>query len=89
MRKLSLPVSQLIRENMSILMTFAFSREPLQQLIEKGFSGEWKNLQETVFSMSEQRAEKACPASCKSWLVSTEHEHRSQTVETHEHTSPH
>jgi hypothetical protein len=41
-------------------MTFAFSREPLQHLIEKRFSGEWKNLQETVFSMSEQRAEKAC-----------------------------
>jgi hypothetical protein len=45
---------------MSILMTFAFSREPLRRLIENGFLGEWKNLQETVFYMSEQRAEKAC-----------------------------
>jgi hypothetical protein len=60
MPKLSLPVSRLIRENLSILMTFAFSRAPLYDLITNSFVGEWKNLQETVFSMAEQRAEKAC-----------------------------
>jgi hypothetical protein len=41
-------------------MTFAFSRQPLRTLIEGSFSGTWKNLEETVFSMAEQRAEKAC-----------------------------
>jgi hypothetical protein len=60
MARLALPVSKLVRENMSELMTFAFSREPLRQLIETGFKGEWKHLQETVFGMSELRAEKAC-----------------------------
>jgi hypothetical protein len=60
MAKLALPVSKLVRENMSELMAFAFSREPLRQLIEAGFQGEWKHLQETVFGMSELRAEKAC-----------------------------
>jgi len=60
MSRLSLPVAKLVRENMSVLMTYAFSREPLRNLIEKGFLGDWKNLQDTVFSMAEQRAEKAC-----------------------------
>jgi hypothetical protein len=41
-------------------MTFAFSRRPLEELVSKSFLGEWKYLQETVFSMAEQRAEKAC-----------------------------
>ncbi len=41
-------------------MTYAFSKAPLQNLVEKTFSGEWKQFQETVFVLSEQRAEKAC-----------------------------
>ena len=60
MARLTLPVAKLVRENMSVLMTFAFSHEPLRQLIETGFLGEWKHLQETVFGMSALRAEKAC-----------------------------
>lgn len=59
MKKLSLPVSRIVRENISILLTFAFSRQPLEELI-KSFHGEWKQLNETMFQMSEQRTEKAC-----------------------------
>lgn len=60
MPKLSLPVAKLVRENISVLMTYAFSRSPLQNLVDKTFAGEWKQFQETVFALSEQRAEKAC-----------------------------
>jgi hypothetical protein len=59
MKKLSLPVSRLVKENISILLTFAFSRQPLEALFQK-FHGDWKQLQETMFFMSEQRTEKAC-----------------------------
>ena len=60
MTKLSLPVSRLVRENMSILMTYVFSIGPIEELFTKTFQGEWKQYQETVFFLSEQRAEKAC-----------------------------
>ena len=60
MTTLSLPVARLVRENLSVLMTFAFARRPLHELISKSFLGDWKYLQETIFSMSQQRAEKAC-----------------------------
>lgn len=60
MTKLSLPVSRLVRENMSILMTHAFSIGPIKELFTKTFQGEWKQYQDTVFLISEQRAEKAC-----------------------------
>lgn len=60
MSRLSLPVSKLVRENMSILMTHAFSVGPLEELFSKTFQGEWKQYQDTVFSLSKQRAEKAC-----------------------------
>ena len=60
MSKLSLPVARLVRENISVLMTYAFSKAPLQNLVEKTFAGDWKQFHETVFLLSEQRAEKAC-----------------------------
>jgi len=60
MTKLSLPVAEIVRENMSVLMTHAFSMGPLEELFDKTFQGEWKQYQDTVFSLSEKRAEKAC-----------------------------
>lgn len=60
MAKLSLPVTRLLRENLSVLMTFAYSKGPIHDLITKNFVGEWKSLQETAFVMAEQRAERAC-----------------------------
>lgn len=60
MSKLSLPVVRLVRENVSVLMTYAFSLGPIQELVNRTFEGEWKQFQETVFSLAEQRAEKAC-----------------------------
>ena len=41
-------------------MNFAFSRAPLEQLIEEKFLGEWKYLRKVIFDISEERVVKAC-----------------------------
>lgn len=60
MSRFSQPLTHLIHENLSVLVTFAFSRVPLQLLRDKKFRGEWKYLDRALFTVSEQRAEKAC-----------------------------
>jgi len=60
MPKFSLPLTQLIHENLSIVMSFCFSRQPLHELMKSKFEGEWKYLRKSLFAFSEQRAEKAC-----------------------------
>jgi len=60
MPRFSLPLTQIIHENLSIVMNFAFSRRPLEKLVQTKFEGEWKYLRKALFSMSEQRAVKAC-----------------------------
>jgi hypothetical protein len=57
---LSLPVSRLIRDNVSVLLTFAFSRASLEKLVAERFEGEFKPFREAAFDFSAQRAEKAC-----------------------------
>jgi hypothetical protein len=60
MEQLSLPLGQIVRENLSVIMSFAYSRTPLENLIDSRFEGEWKNLIKTVLDLSEERAVKAC-----------------------------
>ena len=60
MTKFSIPFTQLIHENLSILMNFCFARKPLERLIDTKFSGEWKYLRKGLFTVAENRAEKAC-----------------------------
>jgi len=60
MSRFSLPFTHLIHENLSIVMTFAFSRGPLEKMIKETFVGEWKYLNKVLFSISEEHAEKAC-----------------------------
>jgi hypothetical protein len=57
---LSLPVSRLIRENVSGLLTFAFSRKNLEKLVAERFDGEFQAFREAAFEFSAHRAEKAC-----------------------------
>ena len=59
MAQLMIPLSRLVRENVSIVMTFAFSQPPLQALVANHFQGEWKYLNQTLFDFSAERAEKA------------------------------
>jgi hypothetical protein len=60
MSRFSQPLTHLIHENLSVLVTFAFSRVSLQSLRDNKFGGEWKYLDRTLFTVSEQRAERAC-----------------------------
>lgn len=54
-----LPLTQLVHENLSTIMAFAFSRGPLEQLIKTRFEGEWKHLHKFLFRIAEKRAIKA------------------------------
>lgn len=60
MSRFSQPLTHLIHENLSVLVTFAFSRTPLESLRDSKFKGEWKYLDRALFTVSEQRAERAC-----------------------------
>ena len=60
MSRFSQPLTQLIHENLSIVVTFAFSRGPLEALRQTRFRGEWKYLDKALFVVAEQRADKAC-----------------------------
>jgi hypothetical protein len=56
----SLPLTRLIHENLSIVMSFAYSRKPLSHLMDAKFKGEWKYLNKALFDVSAERADKAC-----------------------------
>jgi hypothetical protein len=55
----SLPLTRLIHENLSVVMCFAYSRKPLEEMIEREFIGHPKYLSKAIFDISEERAEKA------------------------------
>lgn len=59
MYQFPLPLTQLILENLSVVMTFAYSRVPLERLRQDQFPGEWKALEKSLFEISEDRATKA------------------------------
>jgi hypothetical protein len=60
MSRFSQPLTHIIHENLSVIMTFSFSRPYLESFRENKFEGEWKYLDRALFTVSEQRAEKAC-----------------------------
>jgi hypothetical protein len=60
MTRFSLPLTQLIHENLSIVVNFCFSRGPIERLFESKFVGEWKFLHKGLFEVSERRAQRAC-----------------------------
>jgi len=60
MSRFSLPLTSLVHENLSIIMSFAYSRKPLKNMVEAKFKGEWKYLNKALFEISAQHAEKAC-----------------------------
>jgi hypothetical protein len=55
----NLPLTKLIHENFSLIMTFAFSRPTLIKWVNTHFEGEWKYLGIACFEMSEERANRA------------------------------
>src|SRR5205814_9182555 len=60
MSRFSLPLTRLVHENLSIVMSFAYSRKPLWDMVQAKFKGEWKYLNKALFEISAQQAEKAC-----------------------------
>jgi hypothetical protein len=50
----------LVHENLSVLMSFVYSRKPLSEMVEGKFVGEWKYLNKVLFEIPEAHAEKAC-----------------------------
>ena len=60
MSRFSLPLTRLVHENLSIVMCFAYSRKPLEKMIQAKFKGEWKYLNKALFEISAEQAEKAC-----------------------------
>jgi hypothetical protein len=59
MPTLALPIASLVRDNASVLMTFAYSRRPLEHLVENRYVGEWGLLRETLLNLPQARAERA------------------------------
>jgi hypothetical protein len=57
---LTLPVTRTIRQDVATVLTYAFSRGPLEQLVEKRFEGEFQQFRETAFQIAAQHAERAC-----------------------------
>jgi hypothetical protein len=60
MSGISLSLTRLVHENLSIVMCFAYSQKPLVDMIDSKFKGEWKYLNKALFEYSAERAEKAC-----------------------------
>lgn len=58
MATISLPLTRLIHENLSIIIDFCFSRVSVGEMLQS-FSGERKYLRKTVYDVSKTRAEKA------------------------------
>jgi len=53
-------LTQIIHEDLSVIMAYAFSRKPLDRLLEKKFPGGWKYLEKALFDYAEARATRAC-----------------------------
>ena len=60
MAQLSLPLTRMIHEHRSVIMTFAYSRRSLEELMQNKFVGNWKYLDKGLFSISEERAVRSC-----------------------------
>lgn len=60
MNKFTMPFTEILHENLSIVMCVAYSRKPLNEMVERVFMGEWDYLRKVLFEISAQRAEKAC-----------------------------
>ncbi len=59
MEKFPIQLTRLIHENLSIVMSFAFSRSPLIKLMKDNFEGEFKFLGKAIFEIGEEKANRA------------------------------
>lgn len=59
MEKYPIDLTRLIHENLSIVMSFAYSRRPLADLIKNRSMGHWKYLEKAIFEIGEEKANRA------------------------------
>jgi hypothetical protein len=59
MRGAWFPLKATIHEDLSIVMCYCYSQNPLSEMMEAKFSGDWKFLRKTLFETSALRAERA------------------------------
>lgn len=59
MERYPIQLTRLVHENLSILMSFAYSRSPLIKLMQNSFVGEWKYLGKVIFEIGEEKANRA------------------------------
>lgn len=52
-------ITRLIHENLSIVLTFAYSRPAIGGALQRRFRGEWKYLHMTIYEIGEKRADRA------------------------------
>ena len=60
MSDFSIPLTRLVHENLSIVMTFAYSQQPLALMLKRRVQGPDKYQEKALFELSAIRAEKAC-----------------------------
>lgn len=59
MEKYPMELNRFIHENFSVVMSFAYSRRPLVELIDNKFSGYNKYLEKAIFEIGEKKANRA------------------------------
>ena len=59
MEKYPIQLTRLVHENLSVVMSFAYSRRPLIELIERNFMGDWRYLEKAIFKIGEEKANRA------------------------------
>jgi hypothetical protein len=59
MNTFPLPLTQLIHENLSVVMMFIYSRRPLAEFRHGKFVGTWKYLDRALFDIADEKVTKA------------------------------
>lgn len=57
--QLALPITRIIKENLSLVMMFAYSQPPLREFRRDHFAGGWPYVDEVLFTIAEQTAMRA------------------------------
>jgi hypothetical protein len=57
--QLAFPVTKVIKENLSVVMMFAYSQPPLREFRRGNFAGNWPYVDEVLFTIPEQLATRA------------------------------
>jgi hypothetical protein len=57
--QLAFPITKVIKENLSVVMMFAYSQPPLREFRRGHFAGTWPYVDEVIFTIPEQLATRA------------------------------